>query len=215
MIQQPSLPPQQEQIEALSANELTLRSYEQGTQEYISGTAAEVSGQTKVWIDRTLALLPKQARIIEIGSAFGRDSHYIESCGFSVERTDATHSFVTLLQGQGYSAHAFNIIRDAFNGTYDMIFANAVFLHFTAEEFEKVITKTHEALNSNGILSFSVKKGEGQEWSSAKINRPRYYCYWTPDALMEKLESAGFTILYTAEDGIFIQIIARKNDPVP
>ncbi len=75
-------------------NNITLQSYEQGVSEYISGTAAETNGSIKAWIDNFLDLLPLNAHIIEIGSAFGRDAQYIESCGFSVKRTDATIGFV-------------------------------------------------------------------------------------------------------------------------
>ncbi|MBS0653984.1 MAG: hypothetical protein JSR39_10735, partial [Verrucomicrobia bacterium] len=67
-----------------SANEATLKAYENGVDAYVSGTPSEVGGIFKEWIDKTLSLLPKGAKIFEVGSAFGRDARYMESLGFSV-----------------------------------------------------------------------------------------------------------------------------------
>lgn len=197
-----------------SSNMQTLRSYETGIQEYISGTATRVSGSVKDWIDRILAYLPSaHAKIIEIGSAFGRDASYIESFGFAVERTDATESFVTFLQKQGHSAYAFNIITDNFKRHYDLIFANAVFLHFIPLELEKVLQKIYASLSENGILAFSVKKGTGEEWTNDKLGRPRYFCYWNEQAITQLLQEQKFEIICTiSEDEKFLQIIAKPNN---
>lgn len=190
-----------------SSNEITLRSYESGIQEYLNEADVSVS---EIWIDDTLSLLPPNARMIEIGSAFGRDAQYIESFGHSIERTDATASFVNFLQEQGYVARLFNILTDPFNAPYDLVFANSVFLHFTPQELEKVFEKIHATLNHNGVLAFSVKKGEGEEWLALGLGKPRYYCYWTADKLVEKLESAGFKVHSISEKQKLL-VIAIKS----
>ncbi|MBM3192379.1 MAG: hypothetical protein FJZ63_07010, partial [Chlamydiae bacterium] len=61
MVQEAPVKPPYEQVETVSSNALTLQSYELGVQEYINGTAAEVSGTFKDWIDATLASLPPNA----------------------------------------------------------------------------------------------------------------------------------------------------------
>jgi len=192
-------------------NEVTLQSYEKGIANYVEKTTNTVSGVVKNFIDTALLLLPKEARIIEIGSGFGRDAAYIESHGFTVERTDAAHAFVELLQNKGYQAQHFNVITDEFTRQYDLVFANAVFLHFTRAELAGVLNKAYKALASNGILAFSVKMGEGEEWTSAKVGNPRYFCYWQLDALTQILEKSGFEIIQTFEDSSFVDIIACKK----
>ncbi len=194
------------------SNALTLQSYELGLNEYIAKTPDEVSGNLKVWIDQTLGLLSKQPRIIEIGSAFGRDSCYMETQGFQVQRTDATQGFVDLLQNKGYSALLFNILTDDFESTYDLIFANAVFLHFTPLEFQKVLKKVRAALSYDGILSFSVKRGEGEEWTSAKVGHPRYFCYWQPQSIQSLLESSGFDGLAMSENKEFLLLFVKRKE---
>ena len=65
-----------------SNNDVTLQSYDSRVNEYQGGTVNQVSGVFKNWIDETLHLLQPGAKILEIGSALGRDAHYIESFGF-------------------------------------------------------------------------------------------------------------------------------------
>ncbi len=188
----------------------TLATYEASIHEYIMGTAADVTGQCKTWIDQTLQALPKTAQIIEIGSAFGRDAKYIESQGFQVHRTDATLGFVSLLQKDGYKATPFNILTDSFEKSYDLIFANAVFLHFTVPELKLTLEKAHRALNKGGLLAFSVKHGEGEEWNSAKVGRPRFFHYWNEEDIVSLLSSYGFAVLSMSEDSIFTYLIAKR-----
>lgn len=204
--------PQYEQIAPIATNGLTLQSYEAGVQEYIIGTSLEVSEGVKVWIDAALGLLSPGARIIEIGSAFGRDAEYIERFGFEVERTDATQGFVDLLQKEGKLACKFNVLTDCFTSKYNLIFANAVFLHFTPQELQAVLEKIYAALGGAKVLAFSVKKGRGEEWTTAKIGHPRYFCYWTADNLESMLKQVGFQFIRVLEDGIFLQVIAQVEN---
>ena len=191
-------------------NNCTLEAYQSGIEAYVNGTPSEVTGAVKTWIDTTLSLLPAQPRIIEIGSAFGRDALYMESQGYHVERTDATKGFVDLLEHKGYSARLFNILTDSFTSTYDLVYANAVFLHFTPEELHQVFDKIYCALSTGGYLSFSVKQGIGEEWTSVKVGNPRYFCYWQADALQTLLEAHDFILVETASIDNFIYMIAKK-----
>lgn len=174
------------------SNNRTVAAYEGGVKEYVSGTPQEVSGQFKDWIDTSLELLSEGANVLELGSAFGRDARYIESKGYLVQRTDATEGFVAMLQNEGYNAKLLNALTDDMGGSYDMIFANAVFLHFRPDELKNVLSKAHESLTNEGVLAFSVKRGDGDEWSSAKLGAPRYFCYWQATPLRELLSDAGF-----------------------
>lgn len=193
-----------------SANDNTLQAYELSINEYVANTAPEASGNVKIWIDSVLELLPATPKIIEIGSAFGRDAEYIESKGFKVTRTDAAKGFVSLLQEKGYPAYQFNPLKEEFSSTYDLIFANAVFLHFTPNELQEVFSKIYKSLNKEGILAFSVKHGHGEEWTSAKVGKPRYFCYWQSDQMKHLLESNGFRLIKILENEKFLLFTARK-----
>lgn len=195
-------------------NSKTLQSYEEHVKEYIQRTPQAVSGDVKDWIDRALTLVPKTGTILELGSAFGRDAAYIENKGFTVERTDATKAFIELLQGQGLKARVLNAISDDFGSDYAMVFANAVLLHFSPDETKRVLAKALRSLQQDGILAFTVKRGDGEKWTEDKLGAPRYFCFWQPDKLRQVVTDAGFEIvsLTTGEtrNAEWIQVIARK-----
>lgn len=182
-------------------NRRTLASYESHVPEYISGTTQAVVGASKMWIDAALSGLSEDAAILELGSAFGRDAAYIASCGYSVECSDAAENFVSHLQAAGFTAWRFNAIRDELTTSYDLILANAVLLHFTRVEFGLVLKKLRLALKPGGRLAISLKRGDGEEWSEAKLGAPRYFCYWQPEQLGHALRAVGFAG-WTVEEAV-------------
>lgn len=194
-------------------NEQTLDSYNNYLQEYIDGTPHEVSGGQKIWIDTALAKLPSNARILEIGSGFGRDADYMESKGFAVARTDAAQSFVGYMNQNGKNTELLNVITDEIEGSFDMIFANAVLLHLTPEELNATLGKIRLALRREGILTFTMKRGSGSEWSEAKIGAPRFFQYWEQKPLIQILEESGFIISWSSAktDEKWLHIIAKPT----
>ncbi len=174
------------------ANGTTVASYDAHVQEYIDGTPHVVSGDIKEWIDQNLAHLAKTAKIIEFGSAFGRDADYIEGQGFTVERSDATPAFVEYLKRRGHTARVLDVRSDTIGTGFDMVFANAVLLHLNRDETKQTIKRVFAALAPSGRFVFSLKLGDGEEWSGDKLGAPRYFCYWQPDAIEKVLHEAGF-----------------------
>ena len=73
-----------------------------------------------------------------------------------------------------------------------MILANAVLLHFNKAELASVLGKLLRSLRKGGRLAFSLKRGEGEVWSAAKIGAPRFFCYWEQAELEPYLGNAGF-----------------------
>lgn len=198
------------------ANAKTLASYNQHVPEYVAGTPNVVSGATKSWIDAALNGLPRDARLLEVGSGHGRDALYIQQQGYDVACTDATPAFVEHLRGLGLQAEHFNALTDAVPSAYDLILANAVLLHFTRAEFAMALAKMAGALEQDGRFAFTLKRGNGEEWSTAKLNAPRYFCYWEPEALPVLLAQAGFSswsidaVTTERAHADWISIVARK-----
>lgn len=171
-------------------NTITLQSYPDKTEEYLDGTPGLGDG-LRAWIDECLKQIPNDGKILEIGSGFGRDAEYIRSQGFDIECTDAVPNFVEILQQKDFSARALNALTDEITKGYSMIFADAVLLHFTPQESKLVTEKIYNALPTNGIFALRVKKGNGGEWTEAKLGAPRYFYYWQPEDLKEMLEECG------------------------
>jgi hypothetical protein len=94
-----------------------------------------------------------------------------------------------------------------------VILANAVFLHLTRPQLAVTLRHLWAALTPDGRLAFTVKQGDGEEWSTAKLGAPRYFCYWQSQALKDVVTAAGFTSVqvtqWTAPSGQpFLAVLA-------
>jgi len=180
-------------VDMSGSNAGTLQSYQDHVQDYIDGTSQTVSGAAGSWIDAALSGLPTTARLFELGSAFGRDAAYMAAKGYAVDCSDAVPAFVASLTARGLSARVFNLLTDELTDSYDLVLANAVLLHFTRDEFLFALKAVCRSLTAGGRFAFSLKRGQGEEWSSAKLGAPRFFCYWQPEQLEPLLAEAGFS----------------------
>lgn len=173
-------------------NDQTIESYSKATNLYAANLRNDVSDEVKEWLTRSLDGLRKDALIFEIGTATGRDADYVESQGFAVERSDAAKGFVDELNSTGKTARLFNVLTNEFNGKYDLILANAVFLHFNNQEILNALVKVFDALVDGGRFGLSLKCGNGEVSTTSKLNGPRYFKFWQPDEIRKALELVGF-----------------------
>jgi hypothetical protein len=201
-------------------NAITLQAYEQNHQKYIDNHPHDITGELKEWIDGLLEQLPKDASIFEVGSAYGRDADYMEAQGYTVTRTDATHAFVEDLHQRGYEAADFNLITDEFDSQHQLVFADAVLLHFNREEFRQAAEKVFAALTTAGLFGLSLKKGDGEGLTDGKLDASRYFCYWQPEEVKAVLGGVGFASIdiKTSEDyrgsskPDWLMVTARKGN---
>jgi len=185
------------------SNRQTIDTYNLAISKYIDASPQSISRELRAWIDENLSHLNTDAKILEIGSGFGRDAEYMASHGYIVEMTDASQSFVDHLKDNGHTAQLLNIITDEIDSGYDMIFADAVFLHFTEPELISVLAKTYQALKDGGRLAFTLKVGDGEETTTRKMDAPRYFHYWQQPQIETLLFAAGFSEVYIKSDNDF------------
>lgn len=186
-----------------ASNRQTIDTYNLAVDKYIDSSPQTISRELQVWIDDNLSHINSDAKILEIGSGFGRDAEYITSHGYTVEMTDASQSFVDHLKNNGHAVRLLNIITDAIDSGYDIIFADAVFLHFTEQELISVLNKTYQALKDGGRLAFTLKVGDGEETTTRKMDAPRYFHYWQQPQIEALLFTAGFSEIYIKSDNDF------------
>jgi len=178
----------------INDNAKTLEAYEQNADAYINGTRQVVTGDNKDWLDRVSGYLPTGATVLELGSGFGRDATYLEELGYDVVCSDAVPHFVTHLRKHGHHTQQINILKDSIGGPYNLILANMVLLHFDVEEVGTILGQVRTSLKPQGIFAFSVRRGEGTEWSSDKLGAPRFYKYWSHDELQRLMDTNGFGV---------------------
>ncbi|MEO8105229.1 MAG: class I SAM-dependent methyltransferase [Candidatus Saccharibacteria bacterium] len=174
------------------SNDQTVAGYNKTVSKYIDTSPQKVDGDLKNWIDKNLSKLDQSAKILEIGSGSGKDADYFTSRGYALELTDASRGFVDHLNKTGRNARLLNAITDDLGFGYDMVFADAVFLHFNRVQLKDVLEKVYEALKPSARIAFSLKAGRGEEITERKLDVPRYFCFWEAEDIQKLLTSIGF-----------------------
>lgn len=175
------------------AGDVTLRSYEAGADAYLQQSPPPGT-RVRAYLDQ-LADLVVAGTVLELGSGPGWDAAYLESRGPRVVRTDAVNAFVDLLLAAGHPARLLDVRVDDFGGPYDAVMANAVLLHLSREQFVDVLGRARCAVAHHGVLAFTVKEGDGERWSRAKLGLPRHFTYWREPELRSALEANGWQVL--------------------
>ena len=150
-----------------AASAATVRAYDDFAPEY-AASHDQLPGAVATAVARLAALLPPGSRVLEIGSAGGRDAEALEQAGLVVRRTDVTARFVRMLEKAGHRADVVDPLTDdladpAAPGTpYDAVSANASLLHVARAEPARTPGPTGGGHRPGGLLHLTLKEGDGE-----------------------------------------------------
>lgn len=174
-------------------------------------------------VERLSSALPPGARVLEIGSAQGRDAAALESAGLSVRRTDITPAFVDLMRGEGLDADVVDPLRDELadprrrRQPYDAVWASGSLLHVARRDLPTVLTRLAAVTRPDGLLHLGLKEGDGETWSThGSVSAPRHFTFWREEPLREVLTQAGWAVLEVERhpgrrDDAWLNVIARHG----
>ncbi len=200
----------------------TLAAYQQAAAKYLQRSPRHQSPAYERFLETVLSEVAGSAvagepSVLELGSGPGLDADFFESRGLSVLRTDATPAFLDRLRAQGHRAELLDVLLEELGGPYDLVFANAVLLHLPPEQLAAVLSKIRRAVPLDGIFAFTVKEGDGEAWSTDKLELPRYFAYWREPALRVMLAETGWNVFSLdhiqgrVEDWLYV--ICRPSPP--
>lgn len=167
------------------------------------------------FLDRVAARVGAGARVLELGSGPGRDARYLESHGVRVQRSDATEAFVEMLRAEGFDAVRLDVRTGELGGPWDAVFANAVLLHLDREAVAVALVAIREAVVPGGVLACTLKDGDGETWTDARLGGPRWFVFWRREQLAEALEAAGWIVESIEQvegpNDAWLHVIARTS----
>lgn len=189
-----------------AAARATVAAYDAAAVAYRDGVAA-VPDLVRTAVDDFVAVVGPRARVLEIGSAGGRDALLLEEAGLSVRRTDVTPAFVELMRSEGQQADVLDPLTDDLDdparpGTpYDAVWANASLLHVSRHDLPEVLRRLAAVTAPGGWLRMSVKEGDGERWSRhGEVGGARHFTFWREGPLTEVLAAAGWQVEHVGHD---------------
>lgn len=163
-------------------------------------------------INKLKSYLADGARILELGSAEGKDIILLKTLGYQVTGSDCSEVFLDLLRRKHPDLKLLHLDAATIetNDCFDSIYSNKVLHHLTDDELERSICRQFSLLNDNGIICHSFWNGVGEEtFKGMHVN------YHTVTELSQLL-SYRFDLLHIEtyaemdkDDSLFI--IARKK----
>ncbi len=198
-------------------NDKTIETYNSAFEKYLTNIQPLPVDHVKIWLNKAISNLPITAKILEIGSAGGTEADYLESQGYSVIRSDVIDGFIQYNEAKGRNCLRLNAIKDDLPVQCDLIFANAVLLHFTKVEAQIFFKKCYESLSPNGKLALTTKQGQGDYWQMNVLDSPRFEQFWQADELETKLNAVGFKITdlvkskSSSRNITWIELVASRN----
>jgi 2-polyprenyl-3-methyl-5-hydroxy-6-metoxy-1,4-benzoquinol methylase len=176
----------------------TVAAYDGDATAYSDGTW-ELNDGLRADLDWFASAVGPGGRVLEIGSAGGRDALALEERGLTVRRTDVTPAFVELMRSRGHEAEVLDPLTDDLvddrHGPYDGVWASACLLHVGRADLPAVLDNLSGATRPGGALMMSLKEGDGDEWSvHGHVRAPRKFTYWREGPLRAVLAATGWQV---------------------
>ena len=175
------------------AVDITLRAYETAAQRYADRTGGPGPASC-AFLDRFADTIGR-VRVLESGSGTGKDATYLEGRGLHVSRTDAALAFVEMMCAAGHDARVLDIRTDDLGGPWEAVLALAVLLHLDRAQFADALRRIREAVVDGGVFAFTLKEGDGDAWSEAKLDLPRHFTYWREPSLRPVLAQTRWDVI--------------------
>jgi len=178
----------------------TLNSYEVSALQYAKNTEhlhPEEQAQ------KFLGMLPRPAKIIDIGCGPGRDAKIFSAMNLDVVGIDFSSKMIEVAKENlpSCSFHVMDIESlkfppETFNGAW----ANCSLLHIPKKNIPRVLHKIYQILKQKGFLYISVKQNSIDEILAQDFRYgglEKFWSFFEQDELTNLLSNAGFFILDT------------------
>ena len=169
-------------------------------------------------IEPFMELLPENAEVLDLGCGSGRDTIVLEERGFYVTPMDGSEEMCKLAEiNTDQEVLQMTYDEMEFDEVFDGIWACAALVHLTDDEMREIMKKLIQALKADGILYFSVHKGDRDG-----IYNGRYFRDYTRKELsdlMEEFPELELINMWTTQDarsgksdGQWLNVLAKKSD---
>lgn len=167
-----------------------------------------------------LSLLPRNARILDVGCGGGRDLRAFHERGFDVFGVDPSSALVEIAREySGAEVAVAKVEALEFEEKFDGVWACASLLHLPKAELPEALRRIHRSLIAGGVFFLSVQAGRGEEFSEDG----RFYARYEEPEIRSAIQEIGFDTLntWTTSDALsgrakisWINLLARKPLPI-
>lgn len=167
-------------------------------------------------LDRFLELVPEGGAVLDLGCGSGRDSLEMLERGYDVTALDGSEEMCALAEiHTGLEVLNMKFEELDFDEVFEGIWACASLVHVSSKKMPEILRKIRKALEMNGILYFSVKKGDFEGYRNE-----RYFTDYEKSDIKElfaKIEGFELIDIWKSEDvrsdrndKLWLNVLAKK-----
>lgn len=151
------------------------------------------------YIDKFLAMLPKQGNILDVGSGPGQFAKHMIVKGFEVVGIDFSKEMVRVSKDKVPSVdfrHMDMRQLDFPDNYFDGVFSAYSLIHIPSEEVLATLKGFHRVLKAGGYIEIAVQKGEADKIIDQPFmpTEKMFFNFFTEERIANYLKEAGFTI---------------------
>lgn len=152
------------------------------------------------YIDKFLTMLPKQGKILDVGSGPGQFAKHMIEKGFEVIGIDFSKEMVAIAKGKVPTVdfrHMDMRHLDFPNSSFDGAFSAYSLIHIPSEEVLATLKGFHRVLKAGGYVEIAVQKGEADKIIDEPFmpTEKMFFNFFTEERIAKFLEDAGFQVV--------------------
>lgn len=172
----------------------------------------------KGWV----AVLPKQAVLLDLGCGAGQDARFLATLGHGVIGLDRTMPLLAFAKRQAPFVPFMLADMRALPiraGSLDGIWAAASLIHLQKRNVTSVLAALRHLVKSEGLMAATFTYGSKSKVKRAGWMPGRYFARWRKDELIRTLRRTGWKVLFVKvvsnqeRKGRWINVIARRVCP--
>jgi 2-polyprenyl-3-methyl-5-hydroxy-6-metoxy-1,4-benzoquinol methylase len=191
----------------------------------IASTYVERYGRSKVrdsWLTELIALLPRQARVLDLGCGSGLPvARELVARGFDVVGIDGSARQIEMARGNVAGAEFLQADTTEIEldpASFDAVTAFYSITHIPRGEHSLLLRRVAMWLKPGGIFVASMGSEELADRTEDWLGTPMFFSHYDADTNAALVRSAGFTVERTEvvaqdnEDASFLWIVARRPE---
>lgn len=152
------------------------------------------------YIDKFLTKLPKNAKILDVGSGPGQFAKHMIEKGFKVVGIDYSKEMVAIAKEKVpmVDFHYMDMRQLNFpDSSFDGIFSAYSLIHIPSEEVLTTLKGFHKVLKAGGYIEIAVQKGEADKIIDEPFmpTEKMFFNFFTEERITKYLINAGFEVV--------------------
>lgn len=179
---------------------ITRATYDEVALDFLEHTRDRSRGAAR--LDRFAAHMPQGASVLDLGCGPGCDGALLRAHGLRVVGLDLSLGMLRA----GIAEFPFPRVQADLRAlpfacaSVAGVWANACLLHLSPEDALRALREIKRVVPPGALVHLSVKEGQDSGWETARYGRPRWFHFWSADALDAVIADAGLTLLEAASE---------------